>query len=635
MKQFSVQTIDDRFRHSERISHICNWESDLEFNFWYYASSNTENLLGIPVDQLLGEFPIYLNYIHPDDRDRVTGVYDSVTVSQQKYEVEYRFQRPDGRTIILHEYGEPILNSAGTVLGFRGTSQDITQLRHAQEEAQRNLERFNLAEKIAAMSHWETDADFLQQTYVSDNTESLYGVSTEDMCGPFSTFTSAIHPDDQGRVLALYDSVRAEPRPYHHEFRYYPANGPMIYVSESGTPIWDDDDVVIGYRGTTQDISDLTLATLKLEKSDAYAKVIIETAIDGIITINDKGLVETVNSAAVKMFGYGADEIIGSNINLLMPPQDAERHDGYIANYLRTGEAKIIGLGRDVVGQRKNGEEFPMHLSISQVLFGDKRLFAGIVRDISERITREQELSEALIQATESSRAKSEFLSSMSHELRTPLNAIIGFSSAITAELFGPIGNIKYTEYTADINASGSHLLKLINDILDVSAIESGLQKTNEEKIDVYLTTESILRLVQPRADDGRITLSSKIDENFPCLFADERRFKQILLNLLSNAVKFTPEGGAVDLSGEQEEDGAITLRISDTGIGMDSKEIAKAMLMFGQVDSGLNRKHEGTGLGLPLTKGLIEMHGGHLEIDSTPGKGTTAIVRFPTTRTC
>lgn len=624
--------MEERFSYAERISHICSWEIDPSFTVWLYSSPNTENILGMPLDNIIGHLSIYLSSVHPDDRERVGKVYENAPLSKQPYEIEYRFQRHDGRTIFLFEYGEPIWDSEGEILGFRGTTQDITLLREAQNQAQQNLDRFNFAEKIASLSHWETDVDFQDQVYVSDNTEILFGIPRERMVGNFSTFSNTLHPQDREHVDATYLSTRQNPRPYIVEYRCIHSDGKVVYIRESGSPIWDGNGKIKGYRGTCQDITDLKQATRELEKSNAFARTIVETAVDGIITINSTGIVTSLNSATVKMFGYAAEDVIGNNIKMLMPESQSKQHDGYLKNYLETGTAQIIGIGREVVGKRKNGEEFPMNLSISEMLFDDNISFTGIVRDITERKAYETNLNRALTKAEESSRAKSEFLSTISHELRTPLNAIIGFSSIIGLEMFGPIGHKKYREYVADINSSGSHLLELINEILDVSAIESGKLQLFEENIDLYKATEAALRFVRDRAREGDIKLTNKVAKDMPALYADERRIKQILLNLLSNAVKFTPEGGEVSVVG-MIEDQEMVLKIRDTGIGMDEEGLATAMKMFGQVDRGQESKHEGTGLGLPLTSGLIELHGGVLEIQSTPGKGTLASARFPSVR--
>lgn len=238
-------------------------------------------------------------------------------------------------------------------------------------------------------------------------------------------------------------------------------------------------------------------------------------------------------------------------------------------------------------------------------------------------------LLEEKIRAEAESEEKSKFLANVSHELRTPLNAIIGFSQIMKDETNGPIQNPQYKEYIADINQSGSHLLSLINDILDYSKAQANKLEVEKVDFDLNKILKTSLRLVLPRAEDAKVGLVENIPKEHIVMKADSKRMKQIILNLLSNAVKFTPEGGAVTLSCKLVSD-AVLIEVTDTGIGIGAKDIAKAMATFGQVDSKLSRRYEGTGLGLPLTKKLVEIMGGVFEIQSELGLGTTVTLRFP-----
>jgi len=243
-----------------------------------------------------------------------------------------------------------------------------------------------------------------------------------------------------------------------------------------------------------------------------------------------------------------------------------------------------------------------------------------------------EELEAAAERARVANQAKSHFLANMSHELRTPLNAIIGFSDVIASEMMGPVGCARYTTYAGDINVAAKHLLRIIADILDFSKIEAGAMKLHEETTDIVEVLRFCQRLMDLQAATNGVVLRVAYAWDMPSLWVDPGKFKQAVLNLLSNAVKFTQRGGwvAVDVSRRGSD---LVIEITDNGIGMEPDEVAVALEPFGQVENGFAKSHAGTGLGLPLTRSLIELHGGSLEIESTPGKGTRAAIVLPAER--
>ena len=316
----------------------------------------------------------------------------------------------------------------------------------------------------------------------------------------------------------------------------------------------------------------------------------------------------------------------------LIRAEDVERYRATIRQHLR-GEVPVYQCEYRVVGS--DGVErwvFDRGLALRDST-GRAYRMAGSIGDITERKRAEAELQAAIEQAQLASRAKSEFLANVSHELRTPLNAIIGFSEIMKEEMFGPLGAKEYRSYVEDIKYSGQHLLELINDILDVSKAEAGKHSLQEADIDLQTCVQICLRLVAERAAEGYVKLAVDIPDELPALNADERKLKQMLINLISNAVKFTPSGGRVGITAEIVDDGALHVVVTDTGIGMSETDIELALKPFEQVDSAFNRKYEGTGLGLPIVKSLIELHGGDLQMRSQPGVGTSATLRFPARR--
>ncbi|MBI4969973.1 MAG: PAS domain S-box protein [Rhodospirillales bacterium] len=269
-------------------------------------------------------------------------------------------------------------------------------------------------------------------------------------------------------------------------------------------------------------------------------------------------------------------------------------------------------------------------------IFHESGQFLGYRGSASDN-TATRRAAEQLIAAKEraeaADRAKSEFLANMSHELRTPLNAVIGFAEIILMTPPGTPLDSRLLGYAADIKASGAHLLSIINDVLDVSAVDAGMLVLNESVVDLDDVVDSCVRMVQGRADSGRVTLAVRIEPSLPDLVVDPRRIKQALLNLLSNAIKFSPDGGVVRLSATRPAEGGVAIAVSDQGIGMSAEDIAVALTRFGQVSTGFARQHGGTGLGLPLTRSLIELHQGSLAIASEPGLGTRVTLWLPPTR--
>ncbi|MBC7906519.1 MAG: PAS domain S-box protein [Rhodospirillaceae bacterium] len=350
-----------------------------------------------------------------------------------------------------------------------------------------------------------------------------------------------------------------------------------------------------------------------------------------IIIITDQdGTIEYVNGAFEVMTGYDRSAAIGRNPSLIASGGTPVWVYDNLWHSVR-GQREWRGELKD---RRRDGSEFWVASSIAAIYddSGGVDGFVAIQQDISDRKAAEAEMHVAKRQAEIANKAKSELLANMSHELRTPLNAIIGFAEIMKTEMFGPLGAAKYTEYVSDIHSSGRHLLELINDVLDVSAIEAGKLTLFEERVPLDALIAAAARMVAERAESQGIALHMDAVQDVEVV-VDQRRFKQVLINLLSNAVKFTPAGGQVSISVDLAKDHRLAISVSDTGIGMTADEIDLAVQVFGQVDGSLQRRHEGTGLGLPICMGIMERHGGSLRLLSIKGKGTTAIATLPSVR--
>jgi len=372
--------------------------------------------------------------------------------------------------------------------------------------------------------------------------------------------------------------------------------------------------------------------TKALSRSEQRLQVVLDTAATGIITIDEKGTIETFNPSAEEIFGYAAEKIIGKNVRTLMPPPDQEQHNGYLKHYLETGEKKIMGNGREVEGRRKDGTTFPMHLAISEAVLddGDKRLFTGIVTDITQRKRAEEALQAAKEAAEIATRTKSEFLATMSHEIRTPMNGVIGMAGL----LLGTQLDDEQRKYAETVRSSADCLLTIINDILDFSKLEAG--KLELEFVDFNLVeiVENVAELLGPQATGKGIDFVTFFAPDVPAFVrGDPSRLRQILMNLAGNAVKFTEKGSVaigVNVVAQSKLSFRLRFEVLDSGIGISKEAQRHLFKKFTQADSSTTRRYGGTGLGLAICRQLIGLMEGEIDVESTSGAGSNFWFEIP-----
>jgi PAS domain S-box-containing protein len=402
-----------------------------------------------------------------------------------------------------------------------------------------------------------------------------------------------------------------------------------------------------------------------LRQSESLFRAFIDNLPNEIFIRDANSRFLVVNREWEKIQGLTAEEIIGKTVHDIFPEERASTYLEQDRLVLETRQVidQEVEFPTDGGTQTLRTIKFPILDSADNVAF-----IGGIAINITERKHAEErvrksekalkkrvadleeaqrrlelqgedltrlaaDLKTARDEAEVANRAKSDFLMGMSHELRTPLNAIIGFAETMSNETLGPVGSTKYREYCKDIHSSGRHLLNLINDILDLSKVESGAEELLEEDIEVPKVIQSVLRLVQEHAAKASVELELEIADDLPLLRADKRKVIQILINLLTNGIKFTNAGGKVGLRTWCGVDSGFVFQIVDTGIGIEPEDFPKAFSRFGQVNNVISRRYEGTGLGLPLTNALVELHGGSIDLQSQVGVGTTVTVYFPAAR--
>ena len=386
-------------------------------------------------------------------------------------------------------------------------------------------------------------------------------------------------------------------------------------------------------RRLEQQTAELATTADALRDSEARFRDFARTSSDWFWETDEQHRFTFV-SDEIRLFGQDPSDRIGRKRRELAPdlPEDMRRWEEHYAALDRHEPFRNFIYARNVGG----GPERMVSISGNPIFDASGRFlgYRGTTRDVTEEILAERGLREAKTAAEAANRAKSQFLANMSHELRTPLNAVLGFSEMLAQRLVGPLGE-KQVEYVDIIYRSGSHLHDIINDILDLAKVDAGKLDLNlEDGVDSCAILKACVALMQERANAGGLRLSVDVEPTLPALVADPMRLKQILLNLLSNAVKFTDPGGSVVITVRQIGSDTIAFEVRDTGVGMSEDEIKIALEPFGQVDAGFSRRHQGTGLGLPLASRLAELHGGSFHIESHKGQGTTATLTLPVSGT-
>jgi PAS domain S-box-containing protein len=505
--------------------------------------------------------------------------------------------------------------------------------------------------EVFYLSHVEP----FEMLYISPGYETIWQRSCESLYQQPKSFIESIHPEDQEGVFAALER-QMQGEVTQQEYRIIRPDGSIRRINDSSVPITDQTGKVYRICGVAEDITERIYAEEALRISQARFAGILEIAKDPIISVDEHHQIILFNQGAERIFGYSSQELLGKPLETLLPQRFMAAHKQHLRNFGdANATARHMGEKAEVWGLRKDGTEFPAEASISKLEIGKEVIFTVILRDITDRKQAQEALqklnselearveqrtaalrdtNEQLLltnaQLARATRLKDEFLANMSHELRTPLNAILGMSEVLLEEIYAPLTDRQKKALTT-IEKSGRHLLELINDILDLSKIESGKVQLELQPVSVSHLCDSSLTFVKQQANQKNIQIKSNAPKEIGEAIVDERRMRQVLINLLSNAVKFTPNGGRVTLEVEADNrDQTISFRVKDTGIGIAPEDMGKLFQAFVQVDSSLTRNYSGTGLGLALVRRIAELHGGSVTLESEVGKGSCFTVILP-----
>ena len=498
---------------------------------------------------------------------------------------------------------------------FTGVVRDITERKRDEEQLRDSVARISTIVETVVDGIIILDDQGVIESF-NPAAEHIFGYSVDEVLGrnvrmlmpdPYheehDSYLRNYHRTGEKKVIGAGREVEGRKK-----------DGSTFPLELSVSEMWLGDERK--FTGIVRDVTERKSAEGQLHDSAARIGAILDTVVDGILTINELGEIETVNPAATRIFGYESKEMVGRNVSMLMPEPFHDEHDRYLDNYMRTGNRKVIGIGREVVGLRKDGSTFPLELSVSEMQVGNKRMFTGIVRDITERKNVET--------------LKNEFISTVSHELRTPLTSIKGSLGLI---LSGAIVEVptKAQELLKIAEKNASRLISLINDILDIEKIAAGKMQFNMKSHALMPLIEQAVEANEAYASqyDVQYFINHGSSQDDVYVNVDGDRIIQVLANLLSNAAKFSPPNSRVEIALECQNE-HVRVSVSDQGEGIPEDFQEHIFAKFSQADASDKRKKQGTGLGLAISKEIIEKMSGQIGFESQPGQGATFFFMLP-----
>ncbi|MFZ2961034.1 MAG: PAS domain S-box protein [Candidatus Ozemobacteraceae bacterium] len=602
--------------------------------WWNYEF---QRIIGLGAAELAGED--FVQFFHPHEakdiqellHDRRKG---GLPVSVRRLHTRDGFQ---GYRLLLQR----IFSSSGEFQGLWCVGQSLSAEAVPIEALQESESRFRQLTENLQSIFWLSERPSGKFLYINPAFEKFFGFPRDEVFKDRNTVAGRIHQDDRETIMkALFGQNN---QAVDLQFRLLRPDGHILHMHASACPVRDRAGNVIRMAGFCEDVTPLVTAEQTLRESHDELQVIYDGTMDGILIADGlTGRFLRANPGVCQIFGFTAEELLTMKIGDLALPEDVIEAFDTITRHLTTSHLVEVPF------RRKNGKLIFCDVSARIVTYKGRHCIIAFFTEVTERHSiseelryereelsrfvdeRTEELKIANVELARASRLKDEFLANMSHELRTPLNAVLSLAEALGEQVRGSL-NEHQLKSVRVIEESGRHLLALINDILDLSKIEAGRLDFQFDDVDFESIVRSSLHLVRQLASKKKLQIGLKFDSLAGPIRADERRVKQILVNLLSNAVKFTPEGGNIGLELVQDpERNCVRCTVWDTGIGISPEELPRLFRPFTQLAGGLNRQHDGTGLGLALTAKLVERHGGTLEVESRVGCGSRFSFSLP-----
>ena len=563
-------------------------------------------MIGAP-DAVLA-YPAFLERLYQDDRDGIDRALWQSLVKDESFDLDFRTVPTDGKSLWLRLRG-----ASFTARGEqRGILIDIIQ-RKAAEEANSRLAAIVASSEDAIIGK---SLDGIVTDW-NRGAEAIFGYRAKEIVGqPISIL---LPPGQEGETAVILDRIKRGERVEHFETRRLCKGGEIIDVAVTVSPVWDHAGRLLGASKVARDITAAKRAQSALAEREAHLQSVLDTVPDAMIVIDTAGIMQSFSATAERLFGYSAAEAIGQNVSILMPQPYREQHDGYLNRYLLTGEKRIIGIGRLVVGSRKDGSTFPMELSVGEMRWGERRFFTGFVRDLTERQQtqlRLQELQSELIHMSRFS-ALGEMASTLAHELNQPLTAAASYLNGVRRLMDSGQADTLPTardavEHAAEQVLRAGQIIRRLRDF-----VARGENERQIENLPKLIEEASALALVG--AKETGVRVAYVLDPRAEFVLADKIQVQQVLLNLMRNAIEAMQEVTLRELtiSSHMQDTETVRIDVADTGPGI-AEEIAKQLFQ-----PFVTTKREGMGVGLSISRTIIEAHGGHLWAEPNPGGGT------------